>query len=261
MERKRSYVVYGCLVFVLCLSAFLFDVIVQNSDIMPHSFDWSGLTQLVGRHVSYNELGLVNALWRLVAYGAMGLLGLRLFFKLGFKDILNDDLKRPKIIVAIILTGVVMGVFFTWYDIMIKNEFELFTLKLGFSNLASGILTSLAEGIGDQILNMFRVSFFMWLFSKAVKSEDGRKILFLGVTVLCALIFAVEHIPTTMIFTAINFRSIFSVPIYMSMIIIGLYAPLGLVCTYFLKRHGLLSAISVHFICDLTWRVIIYTLR
>jgi len=152
MERKRSYVVYGCLVFVLCLSAFLFDVIVQNSDIMPHSFDWSALTQLVGRHVSYNELGLVNALWRLVAYGAMGLLGLRLSFKLGFKDILNDDLKRPKIIVAIILAGVIMGVFFTWYDIMIKNEFELFTLKLGFSNLASGILTSLAEGIRYLVL-------------------------------------------------------------------------------------------------------------
>jgi len=70
---------------------------------------------------------------------------------------------------------------------------------------------------------MLRVSFFMWLFSKAVKSEDRRKILFLGVAVLCALIFAVEHIPTTMTFDVRNYRSIFSVPFSMSMIIIGLY--------------------------------------
>jgi hypothetical protein len=223
---------------------------------MSHSFDWSGLSQLVGRHVSYNELGLVNALWRLVAYGAMGLLGLRLSFKLGFKDILNDDLKRPKSIVAIILTGIVMGVFFVWYNIMARNELGIFILILGFSNLTSGILASLAEGIGDQILNMLRIAFFMWLFSKAVKPEDGRKILFVGVAVLCALIFAVEHIPTTMTFLVRNYRSIFSVPLSMSMVIIGLYVPLGLVCTYFLKKHGLLSAIAVHFICDLTWRII-----
>jgi len=78
----------------------------------------------------------------------------------------------------------------------------------------------------------------------------------LGVAVLCALIFAVEHIPTTMTFLVRNYRSIFSVPFSMSMVIIGLYAPLGLVCTYFLKKHGLLSAIAVHFICDLTWHVI-----
>ena len=101
-------------------------MIVQDSAIMSHSFDWSGLSQLVGRHVSYDELGFVNMLWRLVAYGAMGLLGLRLSFKLGFKDILNDDLKRPKNIVAIILAGVVMDVFFTWYNIMIGNEFGLY---------------------------------------------------------------------------------------------------------------------------------------
>jgi len=38
--------------------------------------------------------------------------------------------------------------------------------------------------------------------------------------------------------------------------IIGLYAPLALVCTYFLKKYGLLSAAVIHVISDLIWRVV-----
>jgi len=35
-----------------------------------------------------------------------------------------------------------------------------------------------------------------------------------------------------------------------------LFAPLSLVCSYFLRRFGLLSAIMIHIISDLIWRVL-----
>jgi len=34
------------------------------------------------------------------------------------------------------------------------------------------------------------------------------------------------------------------------------FAPLSLVCSYFLRRFGLLSAIMIHVISDLIWRVL-----
>jgi len=252
--RKGSYVAYGCLVFVLCLSAFLFDVFHGlYGTSMPHSFSRSDMSRFLGRPVSAHTLGLINALWRLIAYGAMGLC---LFFKTGFKEIINDDIRQPKNILVVIIAGLIMGLFFIGYDSVYRNATQWSGILLYLrSEFPSAVFASIAEGIGDQILNMVRLSFLVWLFSKVIKSEEGRAKLFWGVAVLCALMFAVEHIPYTRIFSAGRYRSVFHVRPWEFWVIMGLYAPLSLVCTYFLKKYGLLGAIIVHTVCDLTWRV------
>jgi hypothetical protein len=211
------------------------------------------------------RLGLGNAVWRLLAWGGMGFLGLRLSFKTNLiREILNDDIVRPKIILITFIAGVIMGLFFIVYNVRYSYRYNLVHLygMLLYRNveLPSAMFASFAEGIGNQILNMFRVVFLMWLFSKVIKSEKGRTVLFGFVAVLSAFIFVMEHIPYTRIFAQMpglfSRPSIFSLTPSDYMWIAGLYAPLSLVCTFFLKKYGLLSAITVHVVCDFTWRVV-----
>ena len=96
----------------------------------------------------------------------------------------------------------------------------------------------------------------MWLFTKIFKFEKGNIKLFWVVAILCAFIFAVEHIPTTMEYRTCSYSSVFSVSLTEFMVMTLLFAPLSLVCSYFLRRFGLLSAIVIHVISDLTWRVL-----
>jgi len=103
---------------------------------------------------------------------------------------------------------------------------------------------------------MTRIAFFIWLFSKIVKSEEGRSILFCLIAVFCSLIFVIEHIQTTMIYEDGYYKSIFDVTAREVIIITGLFMPLSLICILFMKKYGLLSAIIIHFVCDFIWRVI-----
>ena len=260
MESKKNiYTVYFSLVFVLCLSVFLFNVTSPFwgalTTGLDHAFSGRELSRLFGRQVSSIETGLVNALWRLLAYGSLGLWGLHLSLKTGFKGILNDDIRRTKSILVTVLAGVVMGMFFIGYDAISANIFSRM-LMTSHSLIPSAIFASIAEGIGCQILNMFFVVFFMWLFSKAVKTEEGRANLFWAVAILCSLIFAARHIESTRLWHSVYMcANIFQLSLESYLAIIGLYAPLSLVCTYFLRKYGLLSAITIHFICDIMWRV------
>ena len=257
-NRKNTYTVYFFLVFILCCSAFLFDVANMGRWPMEHSFRMRALPMFT----SSFSLGLGNAIWRLLAWGGMGFLGLHLSFKTNFiREILNDDIKRPKIMIITVLIGIIIGLFFIVYNDIYTGAVSLHGLLLHRrAEFPSSLFTSLAEGIGDRILNMFRVVFLMWLFSKVIKSEKGRTVLFGFVAVLSAFIFVLEHIPYTTIFARMpglfNRPSIFSLTPSDYMWIVGLYAPLSLVCTFFLKKYGPLSAITIHFVCDFTWRVV-----
>lgn len=255
-KRKTSYILYFCMVFVLCLCTFLFDITAVVASPMDHSFNKSGLSKLLGKLISNNTLGLINAVWRLFAYGIMGLLGLYLSFKTGFNDIINNDLKQPKNIFIILTIGIVMGIFFVVYQVMADKIFEIYILKYTYSEIPASIFASIAEGIGCQILNMFCIVFLMWVLSKMIESEKRSKKLFWIVGILAALIFTIEHVPTTMRFSARSYSSVFDVSLGDFMIMLGLFAPLSLVCSCFLRRFGLLSAITIHVISDLIWRVL-----
>jgi len=257
-DKAKSYIAYFSLVFVLCLSVFLFSAtnrhLTPEREGLDHAFVGSELARLLDRRISNIETGLVNAVWRLLVYGSLGLWGLHLSSKIGFKGILNNDIKRPRSVIATVIVGIVMGVFFIGYDVILSQSY-LHILKYSYSRIPSAIFSSIAEGIGCQILNMFSVVFLMWLFSLVVKSEEGRAKVFRLVAVLCALIFAARHIESTMIWYSGGHQNIFRMSADDYLQIIALYAPLSLVCTYFLRKYGLLSAIAIHFICDIMWRI------
>jgi hypothetical protein len=202
-------------------------------------------------------VGLVNVILKLVSQGAMGILGLYFSSKIGFKDILNDEIKQIKYIFLVIFTGIIMGVYFIGYDTLLRKIFDTHIFLYNYSTIPSAIFASFVEGIGDQILQMLRISFLVWLFSKLIKSENGRNALFWVVAVACALGFAIGHITSTFLYRVGQASSVFRVPFHEVRIILGVYVPLALVCAYFLKRFGLLSAIIIHFITDISWRVLL----
>jgi hypothetical protein len=255
-DAKKSYVVYFCLVLALCTSTFLFSILHYSPSPMEHTFGWLGLEHLLNRGIPRYAWGLINALYRLLAYGGMGLLGLYLSTKNGFKHILNDEIEKAKNIVLVLSVGIAMGIFFIVYDdVLIGKIFDRGFLLYMESRFPTAVFASIAEGIGDQILNMLRVAFFVWLLSKIIKSEDSRAVLFRVVAIFCSLVFAVEHIPSTM-FYSLSINNIFELPQGEFVLVYGAYGTLSLVCTYFFKRFGLLSAITIHFICDIIWRVL-----
>jgi hypothetical protein len=280
-RKKESYIVYFCLVFIMCISVFFFSVTYYSyvTDGLYHTFTLSDLTQLSDKYISDYKTGLINAVFRLFAYGGMGLLGLFFSSKIGFEGILNDEIKKIKNIILIISVGIIMGLFFTGYDWLFRKDFiphegYINLLQFNYFNSPTALFASISEGIGCQILNMLRVSFFLWFFTKIIKSEIKSSTLFIVVAILCALLFAVDHIATTNVIyedhdyfrknDALDYRYfrinrgeyIDMVYKFIAIIIItGLYAPLSLVCTFFIKRFGLLGGISIHLICDIIWRV------
>jgi hypothetical protein len=251
----RSYFVYGCLVFALGISALLFDVSANNRYDLEHSFTGDSLSFIMSSPSIYT-LGLVNFVAKLLFPGTVGILGIYLSSKIGFKGILNEEIKRIEIIFLVIFASIIMSVYFIGYNELFDKIFRRYILPYDYSIIPASIFASFAEGIGDQILNMFRISFFVWIFSKLIKTEGGRNILFWIVAAICAVIFSLEHVTASLMYQIGSYRSIFDVPFHRIMIIIGLYAPLALVCAYFLKRFGLLSAIIIHFITDISWRVL-----
>jgi hypothetical protein len=195
-------------------------------------------------------------LLKLVIPGTAGLLGLYLSSKIGFKGILNDEIKQIKNLFLVIFVGIIMGVYFIGYETFSHKIFTMHILLYEYSRIPSAIFASLSEGIGDQILQMLSITLFVWFFSKSIKSESGRNKLFWVVAIVCALGFAIKHIPVTAAFQWRSYRYMQNGFFYMALIVMGLYAPLALVCAYFFKRFGLLSAVIIHFITDISWRVL-----
>jgi hypothetical protein len=210
----------------------------------------------------YNiELGLFNAIWKLFAYGIFGLLGLHLSSKIGFKNILNNEIRQIKNIKIIIFISLFIGVYFIGCN-------ELFRiLEYRSANLPEGILISISEGIGDQILQMSIISLFLWIFSIKIKSKKILSILFWVVAILCAMLFTIEHIfQTRAVWVGYGWVRISIGGVGIGwfddkiLVAIGLYAPLSLVCSYFFKKYGLLSAILIQTVSDFIWSVLYGTI-
>jgi hypothetical protein len=215
------------------------------------------LSFIISSPSKYN-IGLANFLTKLIIPGALGILGLNLSSRIGFKGILNNEIKQKKYIFFILFASIIMSVYFIGYEILFCEIYSrpMFILPYDSSRIPASIFASLAEGIGDQIINMLRISLLVWFFSKFIKSERGRNILFWASAVVCAVLFSLEHVTASFIYQIGGYRSIFDMPFHRIMIIIGLYGPLAMVCAYFLRKFGLLSAIIIHFITDISWRVL-----
>jgi len=258
--NKKALIVYISLVLLMCLFTFInysFDHI--NTE-MDHGINWFDFFMLF-ENISYYAIGFFNALYRLIFYGGLGLLGLLFTKKIGFKNILNDEIKQKKSILIILLTGTVIGLYFCGFEALFLNDIlsihrqYVYILNDAFK-FPYGIFASFIEGVGCQILNILRLSFFLWLFSKFIKSEKNRVKLFFIIAIFSSLIFTIEHISTAGFIYSSSYKTIFHVPFLEFMVIAALFAPLSFVCILFYKKYGLLSAIIIHVLSNFIWRLL-----
>jgi len=255
--EKKSYIVLFWLVVTLGLSVFLYytlsGYIFYQAE---HSIKRNVLLMIFGKRLPNYAEGLVNMFWRFLSYGTMGLIGVFLASKIGFKEIVNKEIKQPKTVRNIFITGAILGIYFIIINFIYETKYFYPISTLRRSEMPGGIFASVAEAIGDQIKIMFYIVILLWIFYKIVKSEEGRSKLFKAVVIFSAWLFILEHKEYTWVYNANIHKNIFQIRQLDFFLLIGLYAPIPLVCSFYLKKYGLLSAIAVHFICDFMWNIL-----
>jgi hypothetical protein len=261
-ETKKNYIMLLRIVLVGSLSALLFYVFDGNDTGLENTPSLVAVQRVFNMpNFTRFTLGAIVSVWRFIAYSCIGLAGAYFSSKIGFIHIVNSEIKKRKNILITIAAGIVMGAYFIVYDRLLPEIFNGgYLLDPTGSRIPSSIFASVTQSIVHQITNMFLISLPFMLWSKIIKLDASDKelqaVLFWIFAVLSAALFTMQQIRTTIYFSAMWNPSIFRVPMKYMLTMVGLFAPLSLVCAYFLKKFGLLSAILVHLICDLSWRVI-----
>ncbi len=198
-------------------------------------------------------LALVNAGLMLILYGGLGLLGLKLWQKLGFPDLWEADItnKQRFLIPALIGTG--LGLFFILADIILSQFQPLGPLP--HPPFPTSLVASATAGIGEEIIfRLFFISFWVWLVSYIILKKRWQSQVFWIVTIFSALAFAFGHLPAVIL--ALGLQEINEIPAALMAEIILLNGVLSLFAAHYFRKFGFLAAVGIHFWADVIWHVI-----
>jgi membrane protease YdiL (CAAX protease family) len=198
-------------------------------------------------------LALINGLTVLFFYGGIGFLGIILSHKNGFKEIINDEIKNYKNILKIITAGIGTGIIFITVDVLLN---KIFGIPLYIHPpFPASLFASINAGIGEELMfRLFFVSFWVWIFSKIIKDEKGRNILFWVVGTFSALIFAIGHLPAVIMLY--NYKTIYEITLPYWIMIIGLNGLVSIAALYNFKKYGFIGAVLIHTFTDIIWHVL-----
>jgi hypothetical protein len=198
-------------------------------------------------------LALINGLMVMFFYGGVGFLGIILSNKNGFKEVVNDEIKNYINVLKIISLGIGVGVVFIIVDILFKKIFDM-PLYI-HPPFPASLFVSINAGIGEDLMfRLFFVPFWVLLFSKIIKSEKGRNVLFWVVGIFSAIVFAFGHLPSVMMLY--NYKTIYEITLPYWIMIIGLNGLVSMVALYCFKRYGFIGAVLIHTFTDIIWHVL-----
>ncbi|GMO35838.1 MAG: hypothetical protein Ta2B_15990 [Termitinemataceae bacterium] len=198
-------------------------------------------------------MALINALTVIFVYGGIGFLGIILSRKNGFKEIFNDEIKSSKNILKIILAGISVGIIFIVVDVLLNKIFNmpLYT----HPPFPASLFASINAGVGEELMfRLFFISFWVWIFSKIIKTEKNRNILFWIIGAFSAIIFVLGHIPSVMMLY--NYKTIYEISLPFWGMIIGLNSIVSIVAVYYFKKYGFIGAVLIHTFTDIIWHVL-----
>jgi len=198
-------------------------------------------------------LALANAAIGLLLYGGLGVLGLKLSQKLGFPEIWDPQISNKERFFIPALIGVCIGVFIILTDVVLSRFHALGALP--HPPFLAALAASAMAGIGEEALfRLFFISFWVWLISYVLLKQRYQNQVFWLVTVGSALVFAVAHLPATMIL--FGFQTFNEIPVALLVEIILLNGVLSLFAAYYFRKFGFLAAVGIHFWTDVVWHVI-----
>lgn len=198
-------------------------------------------------------LALANAAIMLIAYGGLGLIGLKLAQKIGFADIWDEKVTNKQRFLTPAVIGAAAGVFIIIGDIIFKNFNGVGPIP--HPQFPSSIIASMTAGIGEELLfRLFFISLWVWLISSVILKGKWQNIIFWCVTAISALAFAMGHLPSAMFL--FDFKTIADVPAVLIAEIILLNGVISFLTAYYFRKYGFLAAVGIHFWADVVWHVI-----
>ena len=198
-------------------------------------------------------LALANAGIALILYGGLGLIGLKLSQKLGFAGLWDSRISNRQRFLIPAFIGAGIGVVLIVADVIFSQFHTLGPLP--HPPFPVSIVTSLTAGIGKELLfRLFFISFWVWLISYVILKRRWQNQVFWGLTILSALAFTFGHILAITVLFRLN--AINEIPVALIAEIILLNGVVPLFAAYYLRKFGVLAAISIHFWTDVVWHVI-----
>ena len=243
-SRAHSNVVYALTILMLALFAAL-GTFLPMGDVV----DLADAELPASRPV----LALVNGSVMLIIYGGLGFLGLHLARRLGFADVWDPEIPTWERLAYPALLGLGLGVFFIAADLLFSQLHGLGPLP--HPPFPTSIVASIVAGIGEEVIfRLFFIPFWMWLISSLLLGGRGKETVFVVVTGLSAVAFALAHLPSVMVL--INAKSMAQIPAALLAEILLLNSMLSVVAASELRRNGFLAAVSIHLWADVAWHVV-----
>jgi len=189
----------------------------------------------------------------LVAYGALGFLGLKLSQKLGIPNLFSSEVSNRQRFGLPALAGGLIGIFMILVDFVFSQYFHLD--RLPHPPFPTSLLASLSAGIGEEIIfRLFFISFWTWLISYVLLRGKGFLPVYWVISIFSAVAFSASHFPALSVTTGIT--SVSQVPPALMVEVFLLNGAISLVAAYFFKKSGYLAAAGVHFWADIIWHVV-----
>ncbi len=198
-------------------------------------------------------LALVNAGIVLIVYGVLGFIGLQLARRLDFADIWDKQVSNAQRFIIPTFIGMSTGAFFIVVDAILQDFHSLRSIP--HPPFPTSIVASLSAGIGEEVIfRLFFIPFWFWLVARVILKGKQQEAIFWSVTTVSALLFAIGHLPSTILI--LGLESAQDVPVAIWLEIFVLNGVLSFLTAYFLRKNGFLAAVGIHFWTDVVWHVL-----
>jgi hypothetical protein len=185
-----------------------------------------------------------------VLLGGAGFFGIKLSSKIGFPEIWDEKISIKNKIFLPAVFGIIIGIIYIIINIIFTKLF--LGISLQSSKFPISILISFYISIYSEILRLFLISFFIWLFS--IKLQYNQNIVFWIAGIFCAFIFTFVNIYIVM--NSLDIGSININTIFLLVEIVIHYGLFSLVAAYVLRKYGIINAIGIHFWSNIIWYVV-----
>ena len=242
MKLSASYKIYILLILILAVSTGLVIYLPQGA--MAEQFELPA---------SKTVIAFVSFLIMAIVYGGLGLVGMVLSEKLGFTNIWDKNISNNQRFIRPALIGILIGAFFIIIDLIVNSTTDLGLLP--HPPFPTSLIATITASIGEEtIFRLFFISFWVWLLSSVILKNRWKNQIFLLVTIMSSLAFAMGHLPSFMFLY--GYESFSDIPTVLITEIILLNGVLSVFAAYYFRKFGFLAAVGIHFWTDIVWHVI-----
>ncbi len=245
MDKRRSLIIFIGLIV-------LYGILTAINVFLPQG-DYVATLPQAEMPAPLPVVALVAGVGVLIIYGALGLVGLFLWRKLGLPEVWDARVTNRQRFLIPAIAGAVVGLFIIAGDLVFRSINGLGPFP--HPPFPTSIVASLAAGIGEEaVFRLFFISLWTWLVSSVILRGRAQPVVYWIVSVFSAIAFAMSHLPSVMFLK--GWTDISQVPPMLMLELVLLNGAISLVGAYYFRKYGFLATAGVHFCADIVWHVI-----